>query len=134
MNVFKKIREAKRKAMGYVDKKQQERADSVASDLVELRKKRAVLEARERVHRKADRERELFKKAEQNLRKRTPLYRVADAIKKNLKENKSNKGNISGISNTGPSPLQQSLGFSFGGKKEVKSKKRKGKTITITLK
>jgi len=142
MNVINKIKEARRKVMDYKDKRDSDKAIRTAGELKELKERRIRAEGREKIYKTNDREKTRLHKAEMNLRKRTPTYRVIDAIKSKLKENKKRnmaKGgmgfNFMGDSNT-KSPLQESLGFSFGNQEPVKRtkiKRKKGKTITINL-
>lgn len=101
MNVFKKIKEAKSKAMDYRDKVQQQKAIRTAEQLKELKKQRIAKEGRVRIYEAKEQEEMKLKKANMNLRKRTPAYRVADAIKSKLKESKKSNRRTMGAGQLG---------------------------------
>jgi hypothetical protein len=91
MNILNMIKEQKGKLNTYLDNKEQARTMKEAEQLQYLRKERIKLEGRENIHRLKDKEQSRITKSKQNLRKRTPTYRVMNAIKDNLKKAKTNK-------------------------------------------
>ena len=89
MNIFKKIQEKKDKVYAYRNKLEQDRAIKTVEQLKELKKQRIATEGRAKIYELKDREQMKLNKAKESLRKRTPTYRVVDAIKQKLKENKA---------------------------------------------
>lgn len=86
MNIFKKIQQTKKEIIDFRDKQQQKRAVATANSLKELKEKRQALEGREKIYMIEEKEKEKINKLQQNLKKRTPAYRIANAIRDNLRE------------------------------------------------
>lgn len=156
MGIGDYIRAKKKAIMDYKDKREQQKTIRTANQLKEIKKERIKAEGREKIFKAKDREEMKLKKAKMNLRKRTPAYRVQDALKDRVKQNrKEGKGLLnlgSGSSGMGGGFVNNLGGSSFnnnfmnrldGGSsssfldrydRKPTKKKSKGKSITITLK
>lgn len=91
VNIFNYAKKVKANAMERRERKEKERAIRTANQLKEMRKERIKKEGRERIYLMKEKEEARLKKANLNLRKRTPAYRIANAVKDNYKRYKKNK-------------------------------------------
>jgi len=136
MKIFNKIKQAKNKAMAYRESVEQKKVIRTAESLKDLKRQRLAKEGRVKIYEQRDIEQNKLNKTNQNLRKRTPAYRVADAIRRKVQENKKS-GRGFGNSSIGGNFAQNSgsgqIGnFTIGQNNKPKSKpKQKGRSITI---
>ena len=91
MNIFKKVKQSREKFKKFQNEREQQKAIRTAERLKELKKKRLALEGRAKIYETEEKEKAKLKKVQQNLRKRTPLYRIGHAVKDQIKKNKSKK-------------------------------------------
>lgn len=96
MNIFKKIRDAKYNAMDRIEKIKKDYS-STQEDLNKEKSLRLKVEERKKLSDNMYKEKEKRKKAEVQLRKRTPAYRVINALKDNIKKNKKNKSKFGSL-------------------------------------
>lgn len=85
VNVFGKIREAKQRVKQHMDDREDKRMIRTAKDLQELKKKRIRAETHAKVYAEKDMERSKLSDAKMQMRRRTPAYRVAHALKEEYK-------------------------------------------------
>jgi hypothetical protein len=114
MNIFNIIQNKKKEIVKYKDEQQQKKAIRTAQTLKELKARRQALEGREKIYKLEEKEKEKINKAQQNLRKRTPAYRVINAIKDNLKE-KQKRNMKKGSNNFGNMSLGGDFAKNSGG-------------------
>lgn len=93
VNIFNYAKKVKQKAKSYRDNLEHKRAIKTANELKELRQERLKKEGRLKVYKIKEKEQAKLKEANLNLRKRTPAYRVINALKDNMKKNKERNKN-----------------------------------------